>query len=75
MLIHSKDHQLKKAKSGEIKPDEAHEQHCFVLIHYAAILLREPNEGHTRAAVVGMSADSMKTTMISGTLQLSLRYV
>jgi hypothetical protein len=43
MLIHSKDHQLKKAKGGDIERDEADEQRCFVLIHYAAILLREPN--------------------------------
>jgi hypothetical protein len=43
MPIHYKDHQLKKAKGGEVERDETNKQHCFVAIHYAVILLRESN--------------------------------
>jgi len=35
LLIHPKDHQVKKAKGGKIERDEANQEHCFALIHYA----------------------------------------
>lgn len=35
LLIHPEDHQVKKAKGGKIERDEADQEHCFVLIHYA----------------------------------------